>query len=303
VTSARAIATRCRWPPELSPGRCLARPASPRVECLGARLSRSPPRQLRVDERQLDVLQRRRARQQRERLEDEADLPVADVRELAVAHVGKPARRSASNGPHPACRGTRRCSSASDLPDPEGPMIAVYSPRRISTLTTAQRLDGLASPCDSAGSVLRCESVSSPVLEAYAAIRHRTSQEVPVVGSVDLRRFASNPTDPTTGTASPLQASSIPSSLSLRVKVLRPQPSNFAASWRPPWWPSGPRDHGALEFRHRVLEQRGAAGGEARLGPACERLGPISETGPPAPTPPRSAGMSLRVIRGRRPAP
>jgi hypothetical protein len=39
-----------------------------------------------VDQRQLDVLQRLRARQQVERLEDEADLAVALVRQRVVAH-------------------------------------------------------------------------------------------------------------------------------------------------------------------------------------------------------------------------
>ena len=52
-------------------------------ECLGRAFEAFAPRQFRVDERQLDVLQRRRARQQREGLEDETDLAVANVREPA----------------------------------------------------------------------------------------------------------------------------------------------------------------------------------------------------------------------------
>src|SRR5207302_9394827 len=42
----------------------------------------------RVDERQLDVVQRRRPRQQVERLKDEADLFVADPGERVIAQVG-----------------------------------------------------------------------------------------------------------------------------------------------------------------------------------------------------------------------
>ena len=44
------------------------------------------PRNLRVDERKLDVLERRGSRQQIECLEDEADLLIAHRRELVVAH-------------------------------------------------------------------------------------------------------------------------------------------------------------------------------------------------------------------------
>ena len=40
-----------------------------------------------VYQRQLDVVQRRRARQQVERLEDEADFLVADARQLVVVHL------------------------------------------------------------------------------------------------------------------------------------------------------------------------------------------------------------------------
>ena len=46
----------------------------------------SAPAALRVDERQLDILKRRLPRQKLEALEDEADLLVADLRELARAH-------------------------------------------------------------------------------------------------------------------------------------------------------------------------------------------------------------------------
>ena len=44
-------------------------------------------RNARVHERQLDVAQRRRARQQVERLKDEADLFIPDARELVVVHL------------------------------------------------------------------------------------------------------------------------------------------------------------------------------------------------------------------------
>ena len=56
-------------------------------------------------------------------------------------------------------------------------------------------------------------------------------------------------------------------------------------------------DQRALELRHRVLEQRRAAGSEARLRPARERLRPVQPArrggGDP---PPRSAGRSASAI-------
>src|SRR3954465_6333127 len=95
VTSARAIATRCCCPPESCAGWWWARSASPTPRGKPTplqHLDRSfPPFSLvnpGVEERQLDVLHRLRARQQVEVLEDEADVPVAHRGELARAHFG-----------------------------------------------------------------------------------------------------------------------------------------------------------------------------------------------------------------------
>ncbi len=88
ITSARAIATRWRWPPDSSFGLCVMR--SVRSTRSIARLASSMRFSFgiaRVDERQLDVVQRRRARQQVEGLEHEADLAVADRGELVVVHL------------------------------------------------------------------------------------------------------------------------------------------------------------------------------------------------------------------------
>ena len=52
-----------------------------------ARSMRSFLRDAGVDQRQLDVVQRGGARQQVERLKDEADLLVADARQLVVVHL------------------------------------------------------------------------------------------------------------------------------------------------------------------------------------------------------------------------
>ena len=80
LTSARAIATRCCWPPESSLGMCPARVRQPDLRSSAARARRRPVALARVDQRQLDVALRGGAGQQVERLEDEADLAVADAR-------------------------------------------------------------------------------------------------------------------------------------------------------------------------------------------------------------------------------
>ncbi len=74
-----------------------------------------------VDQRQLDVLQRVGARQQVEGLEDEADLLVADGRELAVVEPLDLDARSAGSCPRSACRGSRGGSSASTCRCPTAP--------------------------------------------------------------------------------------------------------------------------------------------------------------------------------------
>ena len=68
----------------------------------------------------------------------------------------------------------------------------------------------------------------------------------------------------------------MPSSLSLRVSVLRPQPSNFAASWRPPRVAFERFAHQRpLELRHCILEQRRSTREQAGLRPTRERLRPV----------------------------
>ena len=78
-----------------------------RAERLGRPRAALGPRDARVDERQLDVLEAVLARQQVERLEDEPDLPVADVRERVVRERRpRPARRAGTR-PSSARRGSR----------------------------------------------------------------------------------------------------------------------------------------------------------------------------------------------------
>ena len=92
LTSARAMATRCCCPPESWLGVwCAAVAEAHGVEQALAR-SRGGGgaawRSAAVEQGQLDVLERRRARQQVEVLEDEADLPVAQDRAAIAVEPG-----------------------------------------------------------------------------------------------------------------------------------------------------------------------------------------------------------------------
>ena len=102
VTSARAIATRCCWPPDIWFGWWSTRSPRPtRSSASRARLCRSRGRHVRVQQRQLDVLERAGARQQVEALEHEAERPVADVapaRRESSRETSWPSRRYSPDG-------------------------------------------------------------------------------------------------------------------------------------------------------------------------------------------------------------
>ncbi len=85
MTSARAMATRCCWPPESWFGWWSTRSPSPTRSSASARALVALARgDARVEERQLDVLERARPREEVEALEDEAERPVADLGELVA---------------------------------------------------------------------------------------------------------------------------------------------------------------------------------------------------------------------------
>ena len=136
VTSARATATRCCWPPDSSPGRCSTRSPSPtRSSAATARSRRSCRGTPAYASGSSTLRQRRQRRQQVELLEDEADAPVADVGQLVLGHARRRPRRPAGRCPSVGTsRQPRMCISV-DLPEPDGPMTATYSPRPISRLT------------------------------------------------------------------------------------------------------------------------------------------------------------------------
>ena len=71
-----------------------------------------------VEQRQLDVVERGRSRQQVESLKDEADLLVPDFRELVLATSATRPGRPGCTGRTSVDRGSRGCASASTCPTP-----------------------------------------------------------------------------------------------------------------------------------------------------------------------------------------
>ena len=119
--SARAIATRCCWPPDSSAGLWPRRSVRPtrsmqRVDLGTGRLHPGDR------ERQRDVLLRRQRRQQVERLEHEPDVLAAQARERAVGHRGdllaadpdRPGRRPVEPGEQVHERGLAGAGRAHD---------------------------------------------------------------------------------------------------------------------------------------------------------------------------------------------
>ena len=94
MTIARAIATRCCWPPDSSVGSWSSRSPRPsRSSAAVARATRSRRADALVEERRRDVVERRRPRQQVVGLEDEPDRPAP-----------QPGQRRRRRARRPACR-------------------------------------------------------------------------------------------------------------------------------------------------------------------------------------------------------
>ena len=111
VTMARAIATRCICPPDSSAGVCDSQPVRPTAASASrARWCRSPRGHAAIDERQLDVLERGRAVEQVEALEDEAEVVAAQQRALLARERTRRRRRGSGRRRSSAGRGSPGCS-------------------------------------------------------------------------------------------------------------------------------------------------------------------------------------------------
>ena len=139
-TSARAIATRWRSPPESWVGRAAEPVAEPdrASSASAARSRRSRDGHARVEQTVGDVLERGRVLGEEELLEDEADPRRAHRRELAVGQLGDV---EAGDPDPPGARPVERahqCSSV-DFPEPDGPTIATQLAASTLKLTPCER--------------------------------------------------------------------------------------------------------------------------------------------------------------------
>ena len=134
VTSARATATRCCWPPDSSLGSWSRRSPSPRRSSAAVRPARSararPTPWYRSGVATFSSADR--PRQQVVRLEDEADRPAAEAGEPVVVELGDGRPGEAVDARPSAGRGSRGCSSSCSCPSPTGRRSRRTRPRRPS---------------------------------------------------------------------------------------------------------------------------------------------------------------------------
>ena len=144
-TMARAMATRCSWPPDSSLGLWRARSASPTsVARCAARRRRSRRGQVGQQQRQLHVPLGREHRQQVVELEDEAHVGGAPARPARRSRADRCAGRPTVMLPPVGVSSPPIRLSRVVLPEPDGPIRATKSPLRDVEVDAVQHLDALA---------------------------------------------------------------------------------------------------------------------------------------------------------------
>ena len=126
VTSARAMATRWRWPPESLSGAVLGRSRQPDLlERLRRRARAAPPRGAcsGASSGSSTFWKHVEHRHQVEGLEDEADGVEPQVRQLALGEVRGVLARDLDHAPGRRCRRSRSRLSSVVLPEPDGPAM------------------------------------------------------------------------------------------------------------------------------------------------------------------------------------
>ena len=229
-TTARAIATRCCWPPDISSGnRSASSPMPTSLERRAGGLAGLRPLDAVELPRQRDVLGGGQRRDQVEVLEDVADrrTPHPGAARLARARRGRCPRRDTcptSGLSSPPARVSRV-----DLPEPDGPITATSSPACAAKVTAAQRVHlGRALAVD-AGDVCRAGARRSSAGSSPWVVPGGRALRACVGGLLDARRGGAGPR-------------------SGRASGSRPRPGRPAS--RAPGSRPGPR----------VLPVRGAAG-------------------------------------------
>ena len=128
LTSARASATRCRWPPESWPGlRLLVAVEADHPQRLARRAGRArPSATLRTISPYATLSPHGHVREQRVVLEDGVDVALERRQARDVL------RRGGGPGPRSAARSPRSSAASSSCPSPDGPSIEKNSPSAIS---------------------------------------------------------------------------------------------------------------------------------------------------------------------------
>ena len=136
VTMARAMATRCCWPPDSSPGVWVSQPVRPTdARACGRWACRSARRDAAVDQGQFHVLQGRGAVEEVEALEDEAQVVRGAAGPAGRGSARRPRRPRTGTTPLSAYPDSPRMFMQVDLPEPLGPMTATNSPSSIRRST------------------------------------------------------------------------------------------------------------------------------------------------------------------------
>ena len=162
LTRARAQATRCCWPPDSWLGRW----DKPVAQADGVDHGVEP---LLVDlapgdvERQGDVLPGGERRHEVERLEDEAEPVAPQPGQRRVLQPARAADPSMTTSPEVGVSSAAMQCIRVDLPEPDGPMIAVSRPRSKSTLTPVERDHGGLTRCRTPSSGRTARAIGSPV--------------------------------------------------------------------------------------------------------------------------------------------
>src|SRR6266550_908636 len=181
LTSARATATRCCCPPDSSDGRCASRSARPTVSMTasyqsGSGLSPASARGRRMFSAADSVgtrLNDWNTKPTRSRRSSVSCLSLSELRSTSPSRICPPVRAS---------RPARQCSSV-DLPEPDGPMIAVNCPSGNSAVTSSRATTAVsplpyvlvACTARAALLVMRAFVMASIVVIRAAQVVHPTS--------------------------------------------------------------------------------------------------------------------------------
>ena len=146
--SARAIETRCCWPPESWPGRVreAVGHAEPVEQDRAARVAAAGRRSAGIDRRHLDIADRGEFAEQMIALEDEAEMLAPQRRQLVRVERADVAAGDRGSWPEVGRSRQPRMFISVDLPEPDAPTIATISPAAMRQVDIESSATTVASP-------------------------------------------------------------------------------------------------------------------------------------------------------------